>query len=84
MKGRQVQWLLIKRDDADARDAEADDLVENAMPAPRAAARQAKKAAKKAARSTPRKADARWHARALKLESDSAARLKTMGVKVVD
>ena len=68
MKGRQVQWLLIKRDDADARDAEADDLVENAMPAPRAAAKQAKKAAKKAARSTPRWADARWHARALKLE----------------
>jgi len=63
MKGRQVQWLLIKRDDADARDAEADDLLENAMPAPRAAAKRAKKAA----RTTPRKAEARWHARALKL-----------------
>ncbi|MBK0054001.1 DNA ligase D [Stenotrophomonas sp. S39] len=63
MKGRQVQWLLIKRDDADARDAEADDLLEDAMPAPRAAAKRAKKAA----RATPRKAEARWHARALKL-----------------
>lgn len=63
MKGRQVQWLLIKRDDADARDAEADDLLEDAMPAPRAAAKRAKKAA----RVTPRKAEARWHARALKL-----------------
>jgi len=66
MKGRQVQWLLIKRDDADARDAEADDLLENAMPASRAAAKRAKKAAKKASRA-PRKADARWHARALEL-----------------
>ncbi len=65
MKGRQVQWLLIKRDDADARDAEADDLLENAMPAPRAAAKKAKKAT----RAAPRKADARWHARALKLAS---------------
>ena len=63
MKGRQVQWLLIKRDDADARDAEADDLLENAMPATKAAAKQVKKAA----RTTPRKAEARWHARALKL-----------------
>ncbi|MBK0011183.1 DNA ligase D [Stenotrophomonas sp. S41] len=63
MKGRQVQWLLIKRDDADARDAEADDLVGRAMPAPRAAAKKAKKATHAA----PRKADARWHARALKL-----------------
>ncbi len=63
MKGQQVQWLLIKRDDADARDAEADDLLENAMPASRAAAKRAKKATHAA----PRKADARWHARALKL-----------------
>ena len=28
MKGRQVQWLLIKRDDEQARDAEADDLLD--------------------------------------------------------
>ncbi len=67
MKGRQVQWLLIKRDDADARDAEADDLVENPMPASKAATKQVKKAAKKSARAGTRKADARWHARALKL-----------------
>ncbi|AWH23648.1 DNA ligase D [Stenotrophomonas sp. YAU14D1_LEIMI4_1] len=57
MKGRQVQWLLIKRDDAQARDAEADDLLQEATPS-RAVARK---------RTTPRKADARWHARALKL-----------------
>ncbi|AWH51707.1 DNA ligase D [Stenotrophomonas sp. ESTM1D_MKCIP4_1] len=63
MKGRQVQWLLIKRDDAEARDAEADDLLERAMRSPKAAG----KPAKKRAPSTARKADARWHARALKL-----------------
>ncbi|WP_295571392.1 DNA ligase D [uncultured Stenotrophomonas sp.] len=63
MKGRQVQWLLIKRDDAEARDAEADDLAEGAMQV-RSTGRTP---AKKAARSGPRKADARWHARALKL-----------------
>ncbi|WP_343650554.1 DNA ligase D [Stenotrophomonas sp.] len=57
MKGRQVQWLLIKRDDAQARDAEADDLLQEATPS-RAVART---------RGTTRKADARWHARALKL-----------------
>ncbi|AWH27467.1 MULTISPECIES: DNA ligase D [Stenotrophomonas] len=61
MKGRQVQWLLIKRDDAQARDAEADDLLQEATPA-RAVART-----RGTTRNAPRKADARWHARALKL-----------------
>jgi len=69
MKGRQVQWLLIKRDDEQARDAEADDLLH--APAPRSAKApraSAKKAAPAPRTAHPRKADARWHARALKLD----------------
>lgn len=67
LKGRQVQWLLIKRDDAEARDAEADDLLAEDAPLP-------KQHAKAATRSTPaartrRKADVRWHARALRLDN---------------
>ncbi|MEN5292658.1 DNA ligase D [Stenotrophomonas lactitubi] len=69
MKGRQVQWLLIKRDDEQARDAEADDLLHAPAPksakAPRASAKKAAPAPRTA---HPRKADARWHARALKLD----------------
>jgi len=73
MKGRQVQWLLIKRDDAQARDAEADDLLHT--PA-RASAKTSRVSAKKMApalppaprSAPPRKADARWHARALQLD----------------
>lgn len=71
MEGRQVQWLLIKRDDGEARDAEADDLLTAPMPkrAPAAKKRSAAKAARAApaARTAARKADARWHARALQL-----------------
>ena len=80
MKGKQHQWLLIKRDDDQARDAEADDLLARApdtAPA-RAGRRPAQPAAAKAAargkRARPasaapvRKADARWHARALALD----------------
>lgn len=72
MKGRQVQWLLIKHDDEDACDAEADDLLEAAVPkrssavkkrAPRKPAR-----AEAVARTATRKADARWRARALQLD----------------
>lgn len=64
MKGRQTQWLLIKREDEGARDADADDLLENV-----AAARGSAKMTKKGPASAPRrKADARWHARALKLD----------------
>ncbi len=62
MKGRQVQWLLIKRDDAQARDAEADDLLQDSTPSRAATRTRAKKP-----RAAPRKADARWHARALNL-----------------
>ncbi len=73
MKGRQVQWLLIKRDDGEARDAEADDLLTAPMPkrAPAAKKRSAEKAARAApvARTTTRKADARWRARALQLHN---------------
>ncbi|PJL14556.1 DNA ligase D [Stenotrophomonas maltophilia] len=69
MKGRQVQWLLIKRDDEQARDAEADDLLHAPAPksakAPRASAKKAAPAPRTA---HPRKADARWHSRALKLD----------------
>lgn len=75
MKGKQHQWLLIKRDDAQARDAEADDMLDT--PPPRGAARTraaatkrapaAAKASKRTA--TPaRKADARWRTRALALD----------------
>ncbi|MFG6110879.1 DNA ligase D [Stenotrophomonas nematodicola] len=76
MKGKQHQWLLIKRDDDDARDAEADDLLDTA-PARRTAGKRTAastpragtgKAVKKAAKAPAvRKADARWHARALAL-----------------
>jgi len=69
MKGRQVQWLLIKRDDAQARDAEADDLLHT--PALKSAKRSrvsAKKTAPAPRAAHPRKADARWHARALQLD----------------
>ncbi|WP_440976846.1 DNA ligase D [Pseudoxanthomonas winnipegensis] len=48
MKGRQKQWLLIKRDDAFAADAEADDLVDGAASKPDVPARS--KARAKAAR----------------------------------
>ncbi len=50
--GRSPQWLLIKRDDAEARDAEADDLID----------------ARPRMTPTGRKAPARWRTRALKLE----------------
>nr|KAJ9617593.1 hypothetical protein H2204_013645 [Knufia peltigerae] len=73
MKGRQVQWLLIKRDDEQARDAEADDLLRAPARKPakttRASTKKAAPAPPRAPRSAPpRKADARWHARALKLD----------------
>ncbi|WP_369039846.1 DNA ligase D [Stenotrophomonas maltophilia] len=68
MKGRQVQWLLIKRDDDEARDAEADDLLDAAAPAKKSTKKSAKKSAKKAVRASPRTSDARWRARALTLD----------------
>jgi len=75
MKGKQHQWLLIKRDDAQARDAEADDMLDT--PPPRGAARTRAAATKRAPAAakagkrtaTPaRKADARWRTRALALD----------------
>ena len=59
MKGRQVQWLLIKRGDGEARDAEADDLLTAPMPKRTPAAK--KRSADKTARAAP--SHARPHAR---------------------
>lgn len=61
MKGRQVQWLLIKREDSEARDAEADDLLHAPL-------REQPGSAKKMTDRKTRKAESRWHARALKLQ----------------
>ncbi len=76
MKGKQHQWLLIKRDDDDARDAEADDMLDTA-PARRTTGKRTAasttrtgtgKAVKTVAKApAARKADARWHKRALAL-----------------
>lgn len=80
LEGDKPQWLLLKRSDAEARDAEADDLVgstprppASAPNAPRAratpSAAAASKGAKRRAASArrPRKADATWRRRALAL-----------------
>lgn len=76
MKGKQHPWLLIKRDDENARDAEADDLLDPAPTrlaagkrgAPSAVRAGTAKAVKKVAKvPVARKADARWHKRALAL-----------------
>ncbi|SEM08112.1 ATP-dependent DNA ligase LigD phosphoesterase module /ATP-dependent DNA ligase LigD polymerase module [Pseudoxanthomonas sp. GM95] len=74
MKGRQKQWLLIKRDDAFATDQEADDLLD----APATAAKARKRAPTTTKRATPRKApaaprkrtkaEAAWKRRVLALE----------------
>ncbi len=61
MKGRQVQWLLIKREDSEARDAEADDLLHAPL-------HEHPGSAKKMTDRKTRKAESRWHARALKLQ----------------
>ncbi|MGH8088651.1 MAG: non-homologous end-joining DNA ligase, partial [Stenotrophomonas sp.] len=69
MKGKQHQWLLIKRDDEDARDADADALLEETVPPKRAA--NGRNSTAKAAKNKPavrRNADARWAKRALALE----------------
>ena len=86
LKGRQVQWLLIKRNDAHATDAEADDLLEAPAATSTTATGSRKAAPSKntSSKSTPskstpskstsaaapraRKADARWHKRALALQ----------------
>lgn len=61
MEGRQVQWLLIKREDSEARDAEADDLLHAPL-------REHPGSAKKMTDRKTRKVESRWHARALKLQ----------------
>ncbi|WP_414487591.1 DNA ligase D [Stenotrophomonas maltophilia] len=61
MKGRQVQWLLIKGEDSEARNAEADDLLHAPL-------REHPGSAKKMTDRKTRKAESRWHARALKLQ----------------
>ncbi len=79
-RGRQPQWLLIKRDDAGAADMEADDLVDAApkknapkrgrnAQASRAGAAKPGRAAQRSAPATrrPRRADATWRRRALAL-----------------
>ncbi|MET0289982.1 MAG: DNA ligase D [Pseudoxanthomonas sp.] len=89
MRGKQRQWLLIKRDDDAAADLEADDLIDTARERASGRARRAARGqaarpathAKRAARAVakpsasarkaagkPRRADARWHRRALALE----------------
>lgn len=75
LKGRQPQWLLIKRDDAQARDAEADDLLRD-PPAEAGGGSTRPSAAKgrPAGRATrTRKADSRWRKRALLLDGARAA-----------
>lgn len=84
LRGRQRQWLLIKRDDAFAADQEADDLVDAPAGRSRASRQQSKSGAvagpgKQSTRArppgkstaTPRRranADAAWKRRALVLE----------------
>ncbi|WP_315388401.1 DNA ligase D [uncultured Stenotrophomonas sp.] len=81
MKGRQHQWLLIKRDDDEARDADADALLEEPV-AKMKTTRSTRtsttsKTTKKTTKTTTtrtskpasrRNADARWAKRALQLE----------------
>jgi bifunctional non-homologous end joining protein LigD len=81
LQGSKQQWLLIKRSDAEARDLEADDLVDaaprrsrsaHAVQAPAKKAVAEKPAAKKSPAKkalTPRKASATWRKRALALAS---------------
>lgn len=81
LKGRQPQWLLIKRADAQARDMDADDLLQEpagrARATPAAATRGSTRAATAArpagpaAAQRPRRAaagDGRWRKRALALQ----------------
>ena len=69
LRGKQKQWLLIKREDEFAADMEADDLVGKAAPKPRK-----KTAGKKVASPTKRVAvtkasSGKWAQRALAIES---------------
>lgn len=81
MKGKQHQWLLIKRDDEEARDTDADALLEEVVPPKRTSTKTVKKttsttitksSSSRTSRTTKRvarrNADARWAKRALSLE----------------
>ncbi|WNH48833.1 DNA ligase D [Stenotrophomonas aracearum] len=81
MKGRQHQWLLIKRDDGEARDADADALLEEPVAKTKTTrstrTSTTSKVATKTTKTTTtrtskpasrRNADARWAKRALQLE----------------
>ncbi|WP_093535407.1 DNA ligase D [Stenotrophomonas rhizophila] len=81
MKGKQHQWLLIKRDDEEARDTDADALLEEAVPPKRTSTKtvktikSTKTSSSRSSRTTRtikpvarRNADARWAKRALSLE----------------
>ena len=66
LRGKQKQWLLIKREDEFATDLEADDLVGKA--APKVKKTTARKAASSAKRRTATKASDQWTQRALSIE----------------
>lgn len=81
MKGKQHQWLLIKRDDEEARDTDADALLEEAVPPKRTSTKtiktikSTKTSSSRSSRTTRtikpvarRNADARWAKRALSLQ----------------
>ncbi|QDI05184.1 DNA ligase D [Xanthomonas cerealis pv. cerealis] len=81
LRGKQPQWLLIKRDDAFAADREADDLLQDApAAAPKRAAKATKASKAKPTRgqapaataatpaARPRRSDAAWRKRALALD----------------
>lgn len=67
MKGKQHQWLLIKRDDEEARDTDADALLEEGVTTKTSSSRSSRttRTIKPGAR---RNADARWAKRALSLQ----------------
>ncbi len=77
---RQPQWLLIKRQDAFARDAEADDLIgKNAKTAKKTVQKATKAAdAKKASKKTPRRRRRDWHGLAQAIEGARALRDRTL------
>jgi len=84
MKGKQHQWLLIKRDDEEARDVDADALLEEAVSPKQTSTKTAKNikstttaktSSSRSSRTTStikpavrRNADARWAKRALSLQ----------------
>ena len=67
MRGKQKQWLLIKRDDAHAEDREADDLVDRPR-APATAKKPASAGASKNKAMRKTAATSTWHKRALALD----------------